>query len=119
MSSGDTRTLITRAVERLQEQVPSLKQVKLVVRLELRARGSDVPIWRVEVPGPKVTKDPAGDARIDVSVNRPEFNQLAAEGTLREWVDAYERGHVRVTGDPAVTKLLGNVFQRQLARTGA
>ncbi len=116
MSSGDTRTLITRAVERLQEQVPSLKQVKLVVRLELRARGSDVPIWRVEVPGPKVTKDPAGDARIDVSVNRPEFNQLAAEGTLREWVDAYERGHVRVTGDPAVTKLLGNVFQRQLVR---
>ena len=119
MSSGDTRTLITRAVERLQEQVPSLKQVKLVVRLELRARGSDVPIWRVEVPGPKVTKDPAGDARVDVSVNRPEFNQLAAEGTLREWVDAYERGHVRVTGDPAVTKLLGNVIQRQLARTGA
>ena len=116
MSSGDTRTLITRAVERLQEQVPSLKQVKLVVRLELRARGSDVPIWRVEVPGPKVTKDPAGDARIDVSVNRPEFNQLAAEGTLREWVDAYERGHVRVTGDPAVTKLLGNVIQRQLVR---
>jgi hypothetical protein len=116
VSSGDTRTLITQAIERLQEQVPSLRQVKLVVRLELRARGSDVPIWRVEVPGPKVTRDPAGDARIDVSVNRPEFNQLAAEGTLREWVDAYERGHVRVTGDPAVTKLLGNVIQRQLAR---
>ncbi len=117
MSSGDTRTLITQAVERLQEQVPSLKQVKLVVRLELRARGTDVPIWRVEVPGPVITKDPAGDARIDVSVNRPEFNQLAAEGTLREWVDAYERGHVRVTGDPAVTKLLGNVIQRQLVRS--
>ena len=81
MSSGDTRTLITQAVERLQEQVPSLKQVKLVVRLELRARGADVPIWRVEVPGPKVTRDPAGDARIDVSVNRPQFNELAAEGT--------------------------------------
>ncbi len=116
MSSGDTRTLITQAVERLQEQVPSLRQVKLVVRLELRARGSDVPIWRVEVPGPVVSRDPAGDARIDVSVNRPEFNELAAEGTLREWAEAYERGYVRVTGDPAVTKLLGNVIQRQLAR---
>ena len=116
MSSGDTRTLITQAVERLQEQVPSLKQVKLVVRLELRARGADVPIWRVEVPGPVVTRDPAGDARIDVSVNRPQFNELAAEGTLREWVEAYEHGHVRVTGDAAVTKLLGNVIQRQLAR---
>ena len=117
MSSGDTRTLITKAVERLQEQVPSLKQVKLVVRLELRARGTGVPIWRVEIPGPRVTKDPAGDARIDVSVNRPEFNHLAAEGTLRDWVDAYARGHVRVTGDPAVTKLLGNVIQRQLVRS--
>ena len=116
MSSGDTRTLITQAVERLQEQVPSLKQVKLVLRLELRARGADVPIWRVEVPGPVVTRDPAGDARIDVSVNRPQFNELAAEGTLREWVEAYEHGHVRVTGDAAVTKLLGNVIQRQLAR---
>ena len=39
------------------------------------------------------------------------------EGSLREWVDAYDHGHVRVSGDPAVTKLIGNVIQRQLART--
>jgi hypothetical protein len=116
VATGDTRTLITQAVERLQDEVPSLKQLKLVIRLELRARGADVPIWRVEVPGPAVSRDPAGDARIDVTVNRPEFNELAAEGTLRDWVDAYERGHVRVTGDPAVTRLLANVIQRQLAR---
>jgi hypothetical protein len=116
VATADTRTLIIQAVERLQDQVPSLKQLKLVIRLELRARGATVPIWRVEVPGPAVRRDPAGDARIDVTVNRPEFNELAAEGTLRDWVDAYERGHVRVTGDPAVTRLLANVIQRQLAR---
>jgi hypothetical protein len=87
------------------------------VRLELRARGTDVPIWRVEVPGPQISRDPAGDARIDVSVARSHFNQLAAEGRLRHWADAYERGYVRVSGDAAVTKLLGNVIQRQLART--
>ena len=115
MSSGDTRTLINQAVENLQEEVPSLKQLKLVIRLELRARG-DVPIWRVEVPGPAISKDPAGDARVDVSVSRSHFNELAAEGRLKHWVDAYEHGHVRVSGDPAVTKLLGNVIQRQLAR---
>ena len=86
-----------------------------MVRLELRARG-DVPIWRVEVPGPKIDKEPAGDARLDVSVARSHFNELAAEGRLRQWADAYEHGHVRVTGDPAVTSLLGNVIQRQLAR---
>jgi hypothetical protein len=115
VSSGDTKTLIKQAVEKLQDEVPSLRQLKLVIRLELRARG-DVPIWRVEVPGPKIDKEPAGDARIDVSVSRSHFNELAAEGRLKDWVDAYEHGHVRVTGDQAVTKLIGNVIGRQLLR---
>jgi hypothetical protein len=115
VASANTRTLIKQAVENLQGEVPSLRQLKLVIRLELRARG-DVPIWRVEVPGPAITKDPAGDARIDVSVSRSHFNELAADGRLKDWVDAYEHGHVRVTGDAAVTKLIGNVIQRQLAR---
>ena len=116
MSSADTKTLIKQAVENLQGEVPSLRQLKLVIRLELRARG-DVPTWRVAVPGPEISKDPAGDARIDVSVARSHFNELAAEGRLKHWVDAYEHGHVRVSGDPAVTKLIGSVIQRKLART--
>jgi hypothetical protein len=116
MSTGDTKALIRQAVERLGEEVPALKQLKLVIRLELRARGSDVPIWRVELPGPKVDRNPAADARIDVSVARSHFNELAADGRLGHWVEAYEHGHVRVSGDPAVTKLLGNVIQRQMAR---
>jgi hypothetical protein len=115
VSSTDTKALIKQAVENLQEEVPSLRQLKLVIRLELRARG-DVPIWRVEVPGPKVDKEPAGDARVDVSVSRSHFNELAAEGRLKDWVDAYEHGHVRVSGDQAVTKLIGNVIGRQLLR---
>jgi hypothetical protein len=115
VASADTRTLIKQAIEHLQDEVPAFKQLKLVVRLELRARG-DVPIWRVEVPGPVISKDPAGDARIDVSVARSHFNELAADGRLKHWVDAYDHGHVRVSGDAAVTKLIGNVIQRQLAR---
>jgi hypothetical protein len=116
VAAGDTRSLIRGAIERLQDEVPALKQLKLVVRLELRARGGDVPIWRVEVPGPKIGRDPAGDARVDVSMARSHFNELATDGRLRDWVDAYERGHVRVSGDAAVVKLLGNVIQRQRAR---
>jgi hypothetical protein len=115
VASGDTRSLIRQAVENLQSEVPALKQLKLVIRLELRARG-DAPIWRVEVPGPVISKDPTGDARIDVSVSRSHFNELAAEGRLRHWVEAYDHGHVRVSGDAAVTKLIGNVIGRQLAR---
>jgi hypothetical protein len=117
LSAGDTKALILQAVEGLQKEVPALKQLKLVIRPELRARGTDVPNWRVELPGPQISRDPAGDARIDVSVARSHFNELAADGRLRHWADAYERGHVRISGDAAVTKLLGNVLQRHLART--
>jgi len=114
-SAGDTRDLIGRAVEQFGKEVPALQQLKLVIRLELRAHG-DVPIWRVEVPGPKITKDPAGDARIDVSVSRSHFNELAKEGRLKDWVEAYDHGHVKVTGEAAVVKLIGNVIERQLSR---
>jgi hypothetical protein len=119
VSSGDTRALIRQAVEGLQREVPALKQVKLVARVELHTRGGDVPIWRVEVPGPKIDRDPAGDSRIEISIARPDFNALVAEGSLKRWVEAYEHGRVRVSGDAAVTKLLGAVIQRQLARTRA
>jgi hypothetical protein len=119
VSASETKALIAGAVERLQAEVPSLRQLKLIARLELRARGGDAPIWRVEVPGPRVDRDPAGDARIDISVARSHFNELAREGRLSHWVDAYEHGHVKVSGDAAVIKLLANVIQRQRARAGA
>ena len=118
MSATDTKALIALAIERLQEEVPALGQLKLVARLELRARGGDTPIWRVEVPGPQITKDPAGDARLDISVARSHFNELAKDGRLRDWAEAYERGHVKVSGDSAVIKLLGNVIERRLASIG-
>jgi hypothetical protein len=117
VSATDTKALIADAIERLATEVPSLRQLKLVIRLELPSRGGDAPIWRVEVPGPKVDRDPAGDARLDVIVQRPQFNELAREGTLRQWAKAYEQGHVKVSGDSAVVKLLGNVIERQLVRT--
>jgi hypothetical protein len=119
VSSADTKALIARAVQRLQDELPALGQLKLVVKLELRARGGDAPIWRVEVPGPKVDRDPAGDARIEVSVARSHFNELATEGRVRNWVEAYDHGHVRVSGDSSVIKLLGNVIARQQARARA
>ena len=115
MSSADTRQLINQAVEQLSSELPALRPLKLVIRLELRSRG-DSPIWRVELPGPKISKDPAADGRVDVTVLRPTFNELAKEGTLKQWVSAYERGQVQVAGEPAIVKLVGNVIQRHLAR---
>jgi hypothetical protein len=117
MSSQDTRTLIGLAIDRFTAEVPALRQLKIVIRLELRTHGGDVPIWRVELPGPKITKDPAtSDARVDVSIGRPEFNELAAKGHIKEWAKAYDLGHLRVNGDPGVIKLIGQVVQKQMAR---
>jgi hypothetical protein len=119
LSATETKALIARAVERLQAEVPAVKQLKLVVKLELRARGGGAPIWRVELPGPKIDRDPAGDARVEVSVSRSHFNELASDGRLRDWAQAYDHGHVRVSGDSSVIKLLGNVISRQQARARA
>ena len=119
MATSDTRALNEQTLERFTAEVPALKQLKLVVRLELPARGGDAPIWRIEVPGPKVSKEPAGDAKLDVVVARSHFNELAKDGRLKHWAEAYQHGHVKVSGEPAVVSLLGNVIQRQLARVRA
>src|SRR3954454_19912138 len=116
MSSQDTRSLISEAIDGFTSEVPALRQLKLVMRLELRARGGDVPIWRVELPGPKISKEPAADARVEISIGRPEFNKLVADARLKGWVDAYRLGHLQVSGDEGVVKLVGSVVQRQQAR---
>ena len=119
MSSQETKALIAQALQRLSDEVPALRGLKLVAKLELPSHGGGAPIWRVEVPGPKVDRDPAGDARIEVSIPRAQFNELAREGTVGDWVEAYEHGHVKVAGDPGVVKLIGSVIVRQQARTRA
>ena len=115
MSSGDTRQLLAQAIQHFYDEVPALRNLALVARVELHARG-DVPTWRVEVPGPEIAKDPAADARLHVTVQRPDFNRLATEGSLREWAKAYEKGAVQVTGEPVIVKLLGAVIEKQLSR---
>ena len=115
MSTTETKQLLAQAVQHFYDEVPALRNLALVARVELRARG-DVPTWRVEVPGPKIDKDPAADARLHVEIQRQEFNRLATEGSLKEWRRAYDQGAVKVTGEPAIVKLLGAVVEKQLTR---
>jgi hypothetical protein len=114
--AADTRTLIETAVRRFLAEVPALANLKLVCGLELRGRG-DVQLYRVELPGPKITKDVAADARVRVSIPRADFNQLAAEGGLRGWREAFETGHARAEGSAQILRLIGQVVQRQEERT--
>ena len=107
--------LIRAAVERVQQEAPALAKLKLVFGLELRGRG-DIQAYRVEVPGPKISKGFGQDERLHVSVPRSDFNALAEKGRLGDWRDAYAHGHVKVEGDPEVRRLIGTVIERQLAR---
>jgi hypothetical protein len=96
--------------------VPSLQPLKLVAGLELRGRG-DMQIYRVELPGPKVTKDIPSDAKLTLTINRAQFNELATKGHIKEWREAFEHGDAKVTGIDQVIKLIANVVERQEERT--
>jgi hypothetical protein len=95
--------------------VPALQQLKLVAGLELRGRG-DVQIYRVELPGPKVSKDVPSDAKVTLSVSRSHFNELATKGRVRDWREAFQHGDAKATGIEQVMKLIVNVVERQEER---
>jgi hypothetical protein len=98
------------------DEVPALQQLKLVVGLELRGRG-DVQLYRVELPGPKVAKDIAADAKVRISIPRSHFNELAVKGRIRDWREAFEKGDAKATGIDQVLKLIVHVVERQEERT--
>ena len=95
--------------------MPALKPLKLVAGLELRARG-DVQMYRIEMPGPKVTKDIAADAKVRLALPRSEFNELATKGHVKDWRAAFVHGDAKATGIDQVLKLIVNVVERQEER---
>jgi len=115
MISAETPELIEQAVRRFQQEVPALAKLKLVFELELRGRG-DVQMYRVQLPGPKISKGVAEDSRVTVEVSRSHFNELATEGRVKHYRDAYEHGHIKASGDPNVLKLIAQVVDRHEQR---
>jgi hypothetical protein len=88
--AADTKSLIETAVTRFLDEVPALANLKLVAGLEFRARG-EPQLYRVELPGPKVTKGFAADAKV--------------------------HGDAKATGIEQVMKLIVNVVERQEERS--
>jgi hypothetical protein len=115
-SALDTKTLIETGVNRFLEEVPALLPLKLVAGLELRGRG-DVQLYRVELPGPKVTKDIASDAKVRLSIPRSHFNELALKGHVKDWREALEKGDAKATGIEQVLRLITQVVERQEERS--
>jgi len=111
----DAKTLIELAVERFLEEVPALAPLKLVFAVELRGRG-DVQMYRVELPGPEVTKDIASDARVRVEMPRSFFNVMAKEAHIAEWREAFTYGQAKASGVDQILKLIVHVVEKQEER---
>ena len=113
--SDDARVLIEQATRRFLEEVPALEPIKLVVGVELRGRG-DTQQFRLEMPGVKVTKDVAADARVRVDMRREFFNVMAREGKVPDWVEAFTYGQAKASGPEQFLRLIVNVVERQQER---
>ncbi len=97
-------------------EVPALQPLRLVVGLELRGRG-DVQLYRVELPGPRVSKDIASDAKVRLEVTRSHFNELAADGRVKQWRAAFEHGDAKATGVDQILRLIVQVVEKQEERS--
>lgn len=96
-------------------EVPALAPLRLVVGLELRGRG-DIQLYRVELPGPRVSKDIASDAKVRLEVTRSHFNELAADGRVKHWRAAFEHGDAKATGVDQILRLIAQVVEKQEER---
>ena len=111
----DAKALIELATRRFLAEVPALEPIKLVVGIELRGRG-DVQQFRLEMPGVKVTKGPAADARVRVDMRREFFNVMAHEGKVPDWVEAFTYGQAKASGPEQFVKLIVKVVEAQQER---
>jgi hypothetical protein len=115
MSSDDAKSLIETAISRFLEEVPALAPLKLIFAVELRGRG-DVQMYRVELPGPKITKGIGEDARVRVAMPRAFFNIMAREAEIADWREAFMYGKAKATGVQEIIKLIVHVVEKQEER---
>ena len=113
---SDTKTLIETAIGRFLEEVPGLAPLTIVAGLELHGRG-DVQLYRIEMPGPNVTKVIPSDAKVTLEIRRERFNELATKGHLADWRLAFEHGDARATGIDQYLKLIVKVVEAQEERS--
>lgn len=109
MSSTDAKAQIAQAIEGVLAEVPALRSMKLIFSVELRGRG-DLQQYRVELPGPKITKTLATDARVTVEMRREFFNAMVDEGArVADWREAFHYGQAKATGVSQILQLIERV----------
>ncbi len=107
--------LIERAVTRFLDEVPALKPMKMVAALDLRGRG-DTQQFRVEMPGPKVTRQVAADAKVRLEMRREFFNEMAKDAKVADWREAFQYGQAKASGPTQILQLVERVVDKQEER---
>jgi hypothetical protein len=115
--AGDAIELLERASREFLEEVPALKDLKLVVGVDLHGRGGDVQQFRIQMPELKVTKDMGTDSRIRIEMRRDFFNLMVEHGAkVADWEQAFHEGRAKATGVDQYMKLIQRVVERQQER---
>jgi hypothetical protein len=110
--SGDAKTMIEAAVRSFLEEVPALAPMKLVVGIDLHARG-DTQQFRVEMPELQVTRDMGADARVRIDMRRDFFNAMVENGAkVADWREAFTYGQAKATGVEQYLRLIENVVEK-------
>jgi hypothetical protein len=115
--AGDAIELLNRASREFLEEVPALKDLKLVVGVDLNGRGGDVQQFRIEMPELDIRKDMGTDAKIRIELRRDFFNLMVEHGAkVADWEQAFHEGRAKATGIDQYLKLIQRVVERQQER---
>ena len=115
--AGDAIQLLDRAAREFLEEVPALKDLKLVVGVDLNGRGGDVQQFRIEMPNLEVRKDMGTDAKIRIELRRDFFNLMVEHGAkVDDWAQAFQEGRAKATGVSQYLQLIQRVVERHQER---
>lgn len=118
MNQADTREQLEEAGRRFIEAVPALAPLALIVNVDLQAKG-DHQIYKLTFPGPTAAKSDGSPAMIDVLVMRQDFNEIIdPRKGMTQWIEAYDQGKIKISGEGGMVKLVGKVIEKQQRRHG-
>ncbi len=118
MNQADTKAQLEEAGKRFIAAVPALSPLALIVNVDLQAKG-DHQQYKLKFPGPEVAKSDGSPAMIDVLVMRHDFNEIIdPRKGLPQWIEAYDQGKIKISGEGGMVKLVAKVIEKQQRRHG-
>ena len=97
--AGDAIELLDRAARGFLDEVPALKDLKLVIGVDLNGRGGDTQQFRIDMPQLDIRKDMGTDAKIRIEMRRDFFNLMVEHGAkVADWEQAFHEGRAKATG---------------------